>query len=153
MSALQVVPEQLSPAAVFFCRRLRCTLSARPCALRQSASDKQRTRDTWRGEAGEYPSCVTSRCAQGREVRAAVEAAGQVSWKGAGPGGRFCRDRHNLKAQHQARQRLARIGALDAVPTIDREPFGNARPTFAGGSELRIGSAAEASRVADGADL
>lgn len=153
MSALEVVPEQLSPGSAIFCRRLQCTLSARVCALRQSASELQRTKDTWRGESSAYPSCVTSRCAQGREVRAAVEANGPIRWKGVGPGGRFCRDRHNLRAQHQARQRLIRTGALGAVPTIDREPFGDERPPFAGGTALAIPTAAEASRLlAGGAD-
>lgn len=151
MSALQVVPEQLSPSAAIHCRRLQCTLPARACVLRQLVSDRQRTRDTWRGVAGEYPSCVTRTCAQGREVRAAVEAAGALRWRGAGLHGHWSPLRGDVRAQNEARQRLARVGALDPVSSIDCEPFGDTRAVFAADSPA-IGSAAEASRIAGGTD-
>lgn len=107
----------------FDCRALGCkNLPARICVARQAASDAQRTRDTWRGQGFDYPLCVSERCAQGRAIRAALDPTHAVRWRGAGPNGRFDRGRSDAVEQYEARQRLAAVGLLDEVPTVDAEP-------------------------------
>lgn len=105
-----------SPVA---CSTLKCTLYAAQCVARQQASDLQRTKDTWRGEASNYPHCVTEKCAQGRGVREALAPAERPSWRGAGPGGRFERSRRDVEDLARARDRQRRAGLLEGVPTID----------------------------------
>ncbi len=83
-------------------------------------SDAHRTSDAERGQCGDFPSCYTSRCAQGRAVRLALEARGaHLEWRGAGPNGRFSRGRGDAERQYAARVALERVGLLDAVPTCD----------------------------------
>jgi hypothetical protein len=101
------------------CTTLRCTLYASQCVARQKASDIQKTKDTWRGEASSYPHCVTEKCAQGRGVRTALDPAAQVDWRGAGPGGRFERSRRDVESVAAARAAQRAVGLLDAPPTID----------------------------------
>lgn len=112
-------PWRLYADSVVACTTLRCTLYAAQCVARQKASDIQRTKDTWRGEASAYPHCVTEKCAQGRGVRAALDPAAQVAWRGAGPGGRFERSRRDVEDVARARARQRATGLLDEVPSID----------------------------------
>jgi hypothetical protein len=104
---------------VVCCRTLQCTLRASQCVARQLASDIQKTKDTWRGEASSYPHCVTERCAQGRGVREALDPTAKVAWRGAGPGGRFEPGKRGAEAVARARSRLKAVGLLDDVPTCD----------------------------------
>lgn len=59
-------------------------------------------------------------------MRAAVPGAGAVRWRGAGPGGRFARERSQgeKRSQNAARARLERVGLgpLDQVSSIDCPP-------------------------------
>lgn len=112
-------PWRLAPDATVECRTLKCTLAACRCVARQMASDVQRTKDTWRGEASAYPHCVTDRCAQGRGVRAALDPSAGVTWRGAGPGKRFEASRRDVEAVARARARQRAEGLLDEAPTID----------------------------------
>ena len=113
----------------FRCERLNGQLvQAHVCVARQKASDIQRTQDTHRGEASEYPSCVSSQCAQGRAIRRALDPKARMTWVGAGPGGRFQRERSRKvrSAQEAARARLERVGMLERPRTldIDADPVG-----------------------------
>jgi hypothetical protein len=112
-------PWRVGPDTVFDCRALGCQFTARICVTRQMASDLQRTKDTWRGEASIYPRCVTERCAQGRGIREALDPAAGVTWHGAGPGKRFEPSRRDAVEVARARARLRACGALDEAPTID----------------------------------
>ncbi len=111
------------------CIALRCTLLAGVCVARQAASEAQRPRhlhngktDTRRGEASDYPSCDTRRCAQGRGIREALDPTVHVAWRGTGPNGRFERGPNDLGAQFAARQRLERVGLGTGVPSCDEPP-------------------------------
>jgi hypothetical protein len=112
-------PWRVQPNDVVACVTLDCTVPAHVCVARQLASDVQRTRDTWRGQGSEYPSCVTARCAQGRGIREALDRNATVAWRGEGPGGRLSRLRSDLQEQHAARSRLALVGLLDDARTVD----------------------------------
>jgi hypothetical protein len=112
-------PWRVQPHDPVSCVTLDCTVPAHVCVARQLASDAQRTRDTWRGQGSEYPSCVTARCAQGRGIREALEPGAKVAWRGEGPGGRLSRLRSDLPEQHAARTRLAVVGLTEAVSTVD----------------------------------
>jgi hypothetical protein len=115
----------IAPQSLIRCSTLACSLRAQICVVRQLASDRQRTHDTWRGIASEYPSCRTDRCAQGKAVREALEASATGSrraWAGEGPGGRWLPLRSDLAEQHAARERLASVGLLRDVPSFDEPP-------------------------------
>jgi hypothetical protein len=91
------------------------------CLLRQAANRTAgRTADTWRGQASLHPGCY--RCPQGLELAAAVPGAELVTWRGAGPGGRFERGKPHADAQAAARKRLQLVGLLEPVPFIDQAP-------------------------------
>ena len=103
------------------CAAMGCPVPAHVCVARQHASELQRTRDSWRGQCPEYPSCVTERCAQGRGVRNALDPNASVAWKGTGPLGRVpgTMPHRKRRAQEAARDRLEREGMLDPVRTLD----------------------------------
>lgn len=109
--------EPLPPDATFHCDALACTLRVRVCLVRQAISRRQRTADTWRGQAATFPTC-TATCIQGAEIRRAAGGA-SVAWRGAGAGGRSTRERSGRWHQAAARRRLQLVGLLDPVPTID----------------------------------
>lgn len=92
-------PWRLQPDDVFRCQALGCDVDARRCVMRQLVSQVQRTRDGWRGQASEYPSCVTETCAQGRGVREALDPGAGISFRGVGPGGRFQAERRWSRAK------------------------------------------------------
>lgn len=115
----------IHPAHVIVCRTLGCeVLPAGVCVARQVASEVQRTKDTWRGNAGDYPHCVTEKCAQGRAVREALDPTAAALWKGEGAGGRIVarRSRKELAAQEKARSAKERVGLLDEVRVVDVHP-------------------------------
>jgi hypothetical protein len=103
-------------------KRIPALLPAHVCVARQLASECQRTKDTWRGEASAYPSCVTERCAQGRGIREALDPDASVKFRGAGPGGRFERGRKDVAKQHAAKARLRAKGLLEDVRVLDVDP-------------------------------
>jgi hypothetical protein len=108
----------------FDCLALGCKgMCARVCVARQAASDAQRTRDTWRGQGFDHPSCVTEKCAQGRAIRAVLDPTHAMRWRGAGPNARFGKGRSDAVEQYEARCRLEAVGLLAEVPTVDTEPF------------------------------
>jgi hypothetical protein len=120
---IPVRPWRLKGDDYIECVALGCDVPARVCVARQKASDAQRTKDTWRGEASEYPSCVTERCAQGRGVREALEPGEDLPWRGAGPGKRFVsRRKTDCGPQQAARKRLQRSGMLDRERLLDVDP-------------------------------
>ncbi len=105
------------------CATLGCPVLAAVCVARQKASDVQRTQDSHRGEASEYPSCVSERCAQGRGVRLALDPHAEVAWRGEGFGRRTSfRSRNKQALQNAARARLERAGLLEEVRTLDIDP-------------------------------
>lgn len=111
----------VTPSTPIACRTLHAIVPARCCVLRQLVSARQRTRDGWRGQAGDHPSC-TDRCAQGVAIRKALVSAMPDAWEGAGPGHRFTRTRDDVEEQYRARVRQERIGLLAPVPTVDLPP-------------------------------
>lgn len=90
-------PWRIQPDDTFHCVALDCDdITARMCVVRQLTTDAQRPkqggrRSQWasRGQASDYPSCDSLRCAQGRGIRTALDPTAGVTWKGVGPGGRF----------------------------------------------------------------
>jgi hypothetical protein len=112
---------QLTPCTPITCNTLHVIVPARCCVLRQLVSERQTTADTWRGTAGEFPSC-TRKCSQGVEIRAALNGQGPSRWEGAGPGHRFSRTRADVEEQYRARIRQERSGLLDPVPSQDHPP-------------------------------
>ncbi len=121
---------QLTPATPITCHTLHAVVPARCCVLRQLVSDRQTTRDTWRGNASDHPSC-TDRCAQGVAIRAALEGQAPSGWRGAGPGHRFVRARDDAEAQYRARVQQERLGLLAPVPTLDQPPAQDDHPAGA----------------------
>jgi hypothetical protein len=119
---LPVRPWRVDPADIVQCVALHGDVPAHICVARQVASDAQRTTDLERGQASDYPHCVTARCAQGRGIREALDPTCRPTWRGAGPNGRFDRGRHDAPEQREAYQRKAAVGLVDAVPSIDEEP-------------------------------
>lgn len=101
-------------------------LPAHVCVARQVASDIQRTQQASRGQGTEFPTCDSRKCEQGRAIRKALDPRAPVSWEGAGPGGRFQRDRSRKEKAEQdvARAKLERAGLLEPVRVldIDRDP-------------------------------
>jgi hypothetical protein len=76
------------------CERLNVTaLPACICVTRQRVTDLQRTQQASRGQGTDYPLCDTRTCAQGRSVRERLDPNAPMTWQGAGPGGRFERER------------------------------------------------------------
>jgi hypothetical protein len=121
-------PWRLSPDDVFNCITLGCRMSVRECVRRQMVTDAQRMdqggrKSQWasRGQGGDFPSCDTKKCAQGRGNRQALAPAAGVEWKGAGPGGRCLpeRPRAEREAQKAARMKLGRVGLLDELRVLD----------------------------------
>jgi hypothetical protein len=76
-----------------WCEALEGDVPACVCIARQAKSDIQRTQQTSRGQGTDHPSCDSRTCEQGRRIREALDPASGVTWKGAGPGGRFERGR------------------------------------------------------------
>ncbi len=118
-------PWTITPETRFDCVALSCRgMKVSVCVARQIASGAQRTRDTWRGQGSEFPTCVTERCAQGRAIREATSG-----WLERRPEP-FLGNRRSPAVQRalnetRARRRLERVGLLGDVPTIDdldREP-------------------------------
>lgn len=124
---LPLRPWRLYADSEIDCRALGCSLSAGVCVTRQLASQVQRTKDTWRGEASSYPTCVTERCAQGRGIREALDPAAGVSWRGCGPGGRFEPAKRGGEGVARAKARLGAVGLLDNVSTCDGPAEGAGR--------------------------
>lgn len=122
LTLLGLEPDDLVPCAKLHAR----AMPARVCVMRQQISDVQRrshdaddrNRNRQRGTASDYPHCVTETCAQGRHRRAILDPMCQPWEGGAGPGKRFQRNRRQDE-QEAARARLAAIGLLDTVPTLD----------------------------------
>jgi hypothetical protein len=108
----------LQPESVICCERLRCRLSARVCVARQVAS-ASRTADTWRGQAAEYPTCVTEKCGQGTAIRAALKKAGATDAPPVLRRTGFKTQLRSAKDMIEARRRLERLGLLGPVSTID----------------------------------
>jgi hypothetical protein len=109
---------RLAPAASFYCERLHATAPIWTCFLRQAQNRTAgRTADSWRGQAALHPSCY--RCPQGAELLAAVPGGELVTYRGAGPGGRFEKGRPLAGEQAAARKRLQLVGLLESVRTID----------------------------------
>lgn len=109
----------------FNCTRLAVNgLPAHICVTRQKVTDAQRTQQASRGQGTDYPLCDSRTCEQGRRVRLALDPAGAVRWRGAGPGGRFAKDRPaaEREAQRAVRERMRLAGMLDEVPTLDAMP-------------------------------
>lgn len=106
------------------CVALRCTLTAAECVRRQVKTDVQRTQQTSRGQGTDHPHCDSRTCDQGRTIRAALDPDAIVQWRGAGPGGRFDRERSRgvTSVQEAARAQLERVGLLRDVPTVDGCP-------------------------------
>jgi hypothetical protein len=78
----------------FDCERLSVTaLPACVCVTRQRVTDLQRTRQSSRGQGSDYPLCDTRTCEQGRSLRERLDPNLPMTWRGAGPGGRFERER------------------------------------------------------------
>lgn len=126
-----LVPWRLHPSDTFNCTSLSCrNMTVRACVERQAASEAQKTKDTWRGEASLYPSC-TDRCEQGITIRASLAPTVTVRWLGAGPGKRFARA-FSAQVQTGARRRWAAAGLLEPVPTIDDIPPPPVRGSFRG---------------------
>ncbi len=122
-SGLPPRPWRVHPESRFDCTTLGCQgLQVKVCVARQLASEKQRTKDSWRGEGGDFPHCVTEKCAQGRGLREALAPGVKVSWLGAGPGKRFDRGRKGRALQIAAQIRQRRIGLLDRVRVLDLDP-------------------------------
>lgn len=94
-------PWRIQADDLFRCRTLGCDVDARRCVMRQLVSEVQRTKDGWRGQASEYPSCVTEGCAQGRGVREALDPHAGVAFRGVGPGGRFQAERRRCPPSKQ----------------------------------------------------
>jgi hypothetical protein len=134
------------------CRTLGCKgLQARVCVARQAATDANRNQDRSKGQGSPYPLCDTLRCIQGRAIRDAIDPTRVVTWRGAGPGGRFERQRSDLGQQHVARVRLMVTGMLDEVPSVDNGP----RPVeLDGDGENSAETASQGARqaVPEGAD-
>jgi hypothetical protein len=115
-------PWRIQPHEVINCVTLHGTIPACRCVARQLASDVQRpTKDTWRGKASDYPHCVTSLCAQGRGVREALDPGSHVTWRGAGPGGRFDSGRRYTISMAMAKAKQEAQGMLEDVPTCDMQ--------------------------------
>lgn len=114
-------PDQLVLAfATFRCERLGTEgMPAHVCVTRQRVTDVQRTQQTSRGQGSDYPHCDSRSCEQGRRIREALDPAGLIRWRGAGPGGRFERPVKDAAAQAAAKARMAKVGLLEDAPTID----------------------------------
>jgi hypothetical protein len=122
-------PSAIGPDDTFRCELLRCSgMRARWCVLRQLATDAQRTTQKSRGQGTDHPSCLSSTCTQGRAVREALEGAG-LTWRGAGPGGRFERLAEDVAKQEAARRRLRETGLLDEAPSMDQPPAEEDEPS------------------------
>jgi hypothetical protein len=117
-------PWRLYRDSIVDCTTLGCPVPAHICVARQIAAGLQRTHDTHRGQASEYVTCVTERCAQGRGVRAALDPQDAVVWKGEGAGKRASptRRRREKAKQNAARSRMESVGLLDEVRTLDIHP-------------------------------
>lgn len=118
-------PWRVHPDDTFDCVALACKgMRAGLCVMRQQVTDAQRTQQTSRGQGTRYPACDTRKCAQGRGIREALDPDADVTFSGAGPGGRFQRERPRgeRKAQRAARRELARAGLLDEVRILDITP-------------------------------
>jgi hypothetical protein len=116
-------PWRIRPHDAFHCVALHApAMPAHLCVARQRVTEAQRTADVERGQAPAYPHCQTERCAQGRGIRAALAPEHAAPWRGAGPGGRFARERpaKEKKRQLAAAARLAAVGLLGNVSTVDR---------------------------------
>ena len=119
---LALAPCPLELDTPFHCRVLHATIPVRLCVLRQVANQRNGTRDTWRGQGAKFPSC-TPACHQGREVRANAVGEGKITWEGRGPGHMFEPGRRGgIAEQLVARQRLARLGLLSPIPSMDEPP-------------------------------
>lgn len=80
--------------ATFRCERLDVeTVPVHICVTRQRVTDLQRTTQASRGQGTDYPLCDSRTCAQGRDLRERTSPDSQIAWRGAGPGGRFGRER------------------------------------------------------------
>lgn len=113
-------PWRLDPSEKFTCTKLNCkNLTVGTCVLRQQISDVQRNRAaSYRGQGSQYPHCVTEHCEQGRGIRLALGNGIRIPWAGAGAGQRFEKMRSVIE-QSDARKRLARVGLLEKVRTLD----------------------------------
>jgi hypothetical protein len=116
--------QTIFPFVAFRCDRLDGeVIPVHVCVARQAASDAQANRtNRERGQASDYPSCVTSLCATGRAMREALDPHGVIRWRGAGPNGRFERGRRDAREQRAAFTRLQARGLLAPVPSLDEPP-------------------------------
>jgi hypothetical protein len=125
-SALLAPPEPHLVSDTFHCSTLHATVRARVCIVRQLRSEEQVTRDTWRGQGSDYPSC-TQRCAQGCAIRAALggellRADVRGPLRGSRGFGLRRRERPDLSEQVVARARLRVVGLLEIPPSLDEPP-------------------------------
>jgi hypothetical protein len=87
----------------FRCERLSVeNVAAHTCFTRQRVTDLQRTQQASRGQGTDYPLCDTRTCAQGRSVRERLDPNLPMAWQGAGPGGRFERERSRATNDEEA---------------------------------------------------
>jgi hypothetical protein len=129
LSALEEPPrEKVDPAdqlvlpmldARFECLALCSVVTVGVCIARQAATDCQRTTQTSRGQGTAYPSCDSRKCAQGRHIRERFDPDASAKWTWEGPVKLYGKGRANVAAQEAAKRRIASVGLLDEVPTLD----------------------------------
>ncbi len=116
--------QQLMFAFVTFrCARLNADdVPVHTCVTRQVVTDLQRSRQVSRGQGSDYPSCDSRSCDQGRSIRGRLDPSTPIAWQGAGPGGRFERERSRglFAVQEAARTKLDRVGLLAQASTVDQ---------------------------------
>ena len=123
---LPAIPWRIPADYQVACTSLHCTLPAVECVRRQLATEVQRPAhehhgktDTRRGVSSDYPMCDSTKCQQGAAIRAGLDPSVDVRWIGVGPHGRFARSRADVHRQIAAGRRLAAVGLLHVLPTMD----------------------------------
>jgi len=123
---LPTIPWRIPADYQVACTSLHCTLPAVECVRRQLATEVQRPAhehhgktDTRRGVVSDYPMCDSTKCQQGAAIRAGLDPSIDVRWIGVGPHGRFARSRADVHRQIAAGRRLAAVGLLHVLPTVD----------------------------------
>lgn len=93
-SGLESSRQLLLAFVTFRCERLDVdTVPVHICVTRQRVTDLQRTTQASRGQGTDYPLCDSRTCSQGRDLRERTSPDSAIAWRGAGPGGRFGRER------------------------------------------------------------
>lgn len=127
----QRVPHTLRDQLMFGFVSVHCETLAvvgmpvRECVARQARTDAQRTTQASRGQGTDYPHCDSRKCEQGRAIREAVDPSSSVTWKGAGPGGRFERGRANtitIKRSDIVNEEISKLdGVAEAIHRAGRK--------------------------------